>query len=89
MTDRTEYFRLYFKEARLTRKRLGVCVQCGQQPALPDRTRCSDCNNDQRQADARYRALLRAAHDVRDVHMEGQPDWAEVYAKVDKKQRSQ
>ncbi len=62
------------------RKRLGVCVQCGQQPAMLGRTRCSDCNDDQKQADARYRALLRAAHDVRDVHMDGQPDWAKVYA---------
>jgi len=31
-----------------------------------------------------YQALLNAAHDVRDVHMEGQPDWAKVYAKLDK-----
>ncbi len=53
--ERTEYFRLYFKEARRIRKRLGVCVQCGQQPAIPSRTRCDDCNSDQRQADLRYR----------------------------------
>jgi len=42
----------YARERRRTRRRAGVCYQCGSHPAIEDRTLCARCK---KKSDARYR----------------------------------
>ena len=44
MSDRKEYMRKYRHERRELLLKLGLCVACGKQEAMPNRQRCADCS---------------------------------------------